>query len=241
MSEVREAARRGDLATIKRLVASNGASVTGRSPAGVTALITASAHGQVAIVKYLLARGASIAERSNGGFTALLAAALGNRFVLMQYLLEEAGACASIAEATNTGETVWTLLAPDHADSEPEELTSLLKVMVMLDDAPQFFIAALSPAHTELTTRGRQYRAQLPLYLEQQRALIAAHCPLPAVLQPFVAAYAATIPDDMWTDGLRVSVQRAKRPRAAAGAEDEAKEDVAMPLRRSLRLRQKRA
>ena len=74
--------------------------------------------------------------------------------------------------------------------------------MVMCDDAPNFFIARLSPQHAELATRGRQLRAQLPEYLDQQRASVFAHCPLPAVLQPLVAAYAATTPEDMWKDGL---------------------------------------
>jgi hypothetical protein len=155
----------------------------------------------------------------------------------MQYLLQEAG--ASITEATNAGQTVWEILQPDRAS--PEVLASLLKVMVMLDDAPPAFVAKLSPTHAELTTRGRYYRMQLPSYMEQQYALVVEHCPLLAVLQPLVAAYAATTPEDMWTDGLRVRVPRVKRLRATAGAEGEANEDAAMPLRRSFRLRIKRA
>jgi hypothetical protein len=50
------------------------------------------------------------------------------------------------------------------------------------------------------------FRTQLPAYLEQQEASIVAHCPLPGVLQPLVAEYAAPTSEDMWTDGLRVSV-----------------------------------
>jgi hypothetical protein len=76
--------------------------------------------------------------------------------------------------------------------------------MVMLDDAPPAFVAKLSPVHTELTARGRQYRAQLPSYLEKQRASVFERCPLPAVLLPLIAEYAATTPEDVWTDGLRI-------------------------------------
>jgi translation elongation factor EF-4 len=93
------------------------------------------------------------------------------------------------------------------------ELSSLLKVMVMLEDAPVDFFAILSPHDAKICTRGRQLRAQLPSYLVQQRAAVVAHCNLPAVLQSLVAAYAATTPEDMWADGLRVQAPRAKRRR----------------------------
>jgi hypothetical protein len=67
-------------------------------------------------------------------------------------------------------------------------LASLLKVMVLLADAPPDFVAKLSPAHAKLARRGRQLHAQLPSYLEQQRALVVVHCPLPAAFQPIVYA-----------------------------------------------------
>ena len=87
----------------------------------------------------------------------------------------------------------------------------------MLGDAPGYFIAKLSDYHsglTEITTRGCQSRAQLPSYLEQQRAAVVDDCPLPAVLLPLVAAYAATTPEDMWSYGLRIEAPQAKMPRA---------------------------
>jgi hypothetical protein len=97
-------------------------------------------------------------------------------------------------------------------------------------------IVELSPEHAKIATRGRQLRAQLPSYLERQRALVIAHCPLPAALQPLVAGYAAPTPEDMWAEGgLRVRAPQAKRARAVVGV------DAGAPvLRRSLRLRQKR-
>jgi hypothetical protein len=76
--------------------------------------------------------------------------------------------------------------------------------MVMLEDAPANFIAILLPQHAEICKRGRLLRLQLPSYLEQQRAAVIAHCPLPAVLQSFVAEYTTTTPEDMWADALRV-------------------------------------
>jgi hypothetical protein len=127
---------------------------------------------------------------------------------------------------------VWSRLKLEGADVDA--LASLLKVMVLLADAPPDFVAKLSPAHAELATRGRQLRAQLPSYLEQQRGLVVAHCPLPAALQPIVYGLAMFTPEDMWMGGLRIRAPRLKRPRA--GKEEDA---VCVPLRRSVRLRQK--
>ena len=148
-----------------------------------------------------------------------------------------------ITQSDNFQETVWgcttTRALPNTA-----ELSSLLKVMVMLEDAPADFIARLSPHDAELCTRGRQSRAQLPSCREQQRAAVVAHCPLPAVLLPLVvsAAYAATTPEDMWADGLRVRAPRAKRIRARAVVqEEEERGEGAPPVRRSPRLCEKRA
>jgi hypothetical protein len=56
--------------------------------------------------------------------------------------------------------------------------------MVLLADAQPELVAQLSPVHAELATRGQQLRAQLPLYIEKQRTLIVAHCPLPKSSNP---------------------------------------------------------
>jgi hypothetical protein len=228
-----DAAASGDLATIKRLHA-EGVDVTERGIRDFTAMMVAAINGHATTVKFLYAAGASIIEKNHGGLSALHFAATCGKFTIIQYFLKEAG--ASISDATyGEGETVWDLLKLKDAD--PMELASLLKVMVMLGDAPPVFVAKLSPANAELTIRGRHFRAQLPSYLEKQRASVVEHCPLPAVLLPIVAEYAATTPEDMWTDGLRVHVPRPKRARAMAGADDEAE----VQLRRSLRLHQKRS
>jgi ankyrin repeat protein len=199
MSALLDAAADGDLATIKRLHA-EGVDMTERDKYGSTTFMVAAAHGHTATVKFLQASGASITERNNGGHSTLLCAALLGKSSMVQYLLQEAG--ASISEADDCCNTVWDVLRLRNAD--PVALASLLMVIFMLGDAPVAFVAKLSPAHTELTTRGRQYRAQLSSYLEQQRATVVAHCPLFPVLLPIVADYAATTPEDMWTDGLRV-------------------------------------
>jgi hypothetical protein len=46
-------------------------------------------------------------------------------------------------------------------------LTSLLKVMVLLDDAPVDFVSKLIPPHAEITSWGRQIRALRLSYPEQ--------------------------------------------------------------------------
>jgi hypothetical protein len=153
----------------------------------------------------------------------------------MQYLLEEQG--ASMTESAR-GDTVWRTLSSLQSETSAAELSSFLKVVVMLEDARDDFIARLSLQHAHICTQGRQLRAQLPSYLEQQRAVVITHCPLPAVLQSLVGAYAATTPEDMWTDGLRVQAPRAKRGRMKADENDEEDGEDVPPLRRSLRLRQ---
>jgi ankyrin repeat protein len=227
------AARDGDVATIKRLH-DKGVDITERSEHGFTAIMLAAGNGNAATVKFLQAAGANLTAKDDSGFSALHFAALFGKLAIVQYILQEVA--ASISDANNDGDTIWELLALQDAD--PIALASLLKIRVMLDDAPPAFVAKLSPAHAEIATRGQQYHAQLPSYLQQQRAMVVAHCPLPAVLQPLVEAYAALTPDDMWADGLGVQqVDRPKRPRLLAGADP----DVEVQLWRSLRLRQKRA
>jgi ankyrin repeat protein len=141
------AASRWELAAIKRLYA-EGVDVTERGEQGFTAIMLAAMNGHIATVKFLQAAGATINERNENGFSALLLAAAHGRFPLVEYFLQEAG--ASISDATSRGRTVWILL--DLQDDDTIALASLLKIMVMLDDAPLAFVAKLSPANAELTT-----------------------------------------------------------------------------------------
>jgi hypothetical protein len=226
----------GYLELVQWLLSAGGASIMERDQLGWTAFLFAASGGHLELVQWLLsAGGASITERSNTGYFGLLVASSRGQFAAAQWLLEEGG--ASIHETDVYGQTVWGSLQKAEINADADALASLLRVMVLIADAPPDFVAQLSPAHAELATRGQQLRAQLPSYLEQQRALVVAHCPLPAALQPIVFGLAAPTPEDMWTDGLRVRAPRPKRPRAE-GEEEEAEGSV--PLWRSVRLRQKR-
>jgi hypothetical protein len=182
-------------------------------------------------MKELLAEGADINEVDDNGRGVLFHAASRGNLVILRWLLADVG--VDVSEITNDAyHTIWDTLSI--GDSNAAELSSLLKVMVMLDNAPAYFIARLGQKHADICTRGRQLRAQLPAYLEQQRAQIIAHCALPDVLQPLVIGYAATTPEDMWADGLRIKAPKAKRARAGEGDDG-----GSHALRRSARLRQK--
>jgi hypothetical protein len=168
-------------------------------------LLNAALHGDIARMKRLLAEGADINEVDTyNGCGVVCFAAWGRQFAALSWLFVEGG--ASINQVGNfANETVWAFIDPQSADAA--ELSSLLKVMVMLDDAPAHFVSRCSPYHAELCERGRQMRAHLPFYLGQQAGTIAATCPLPDVLERLVFAYAATTREDMWTDGLFSSTQ----------------------------------
>ena len=230
----------GSIAMVQYLVLECGASITEVSTAGLNVLHTAAMKGNTALVRWLVEVGGAILQcGNNAGWTAFLLAALEGQYGTAQYLLEEGS--ASIDEMRNlNGRLIWRVLKMDEVN-DAAALSSLLKIMVMLGDASADFIARLSPEDAELATRGRQFRAQLPSYLEQQRAMIVTHCPLPNVLKNLVTAYAVTTPEDRWTNGMRFKAPSAKRPRAVQVMGTHNAVDGAPPLRRSLRLRQKRA
>lgn len=94
------------------------------------------------------------------------------------------------------------------AAADDAELLLLIKVMVLLDEAPSNFVSQLSPYHAAITMRGVELKA----HIESQRALISLHCPLPAVLQPLIGVYAQHITEEMWTEKLHV-----KNPRNSSG------------------------
>jgi ankyrin repeat protein len=202
MSALLDAVRDGGLKRIQRLIA-EGADVQERDPTGFTPFLWAAYNGNMPIMHWLLTEGgSSLAERTvTSGASALLLAASSARFRAVQYLLEQG---ALMTERDSLGRTVWSELLSVYRDGNTAEISSLLKVMVLLDDTPANFFARLSPQHAELCTRGQQLRAQLSSYLEQQRATVVAHCLLPNVLRSLVATYAATTPGDMWVDGLRL-------------------------------------
>jgi hypothetical protein len=198
---------RWDLESVKRLVA-EGEDVKEIDSSGMTPFLRATRGYHMPIMHWLLTEGgSSVAEQSRRGENALMAAATGcgQHFATMQYLLEEGGASMS--------RKVWEVLGDRCYGRNDALLNSLLKVMVMLDDAPADFIGELLPHHAKLCKQDRQLRARLPSYLEQQRAAVVTHSPLPAVLQSLVN-------EDMWAYGLRVRAPRAKRGRMKATNED---------------------
>lgn len=82
------AAERGNLLTVKELIA-KGVDVNARMPDnGGTALILASQNGHIEIVKELLAKGADVNAKTNDGKTALTQAARNGHSEIVQLLRE---------------------------------------------------------------------------------------------------------------------------------------------------------
>jgi hypothetical protein len=236
-SAIINAADEGDFVKVRQMLNDGSGKSTATGEQGLTLLHFAVRLDELYNVKWLIEESwVSVSVTDLYGTTAILLAVLCGSYGIAQWLLEEGG--ASIDDRHISGETVWERfegLVPDEWITNVDaDRSSLLMVMVMLADAPDFFIAGLLPQDAEICKRGKQFRAQLPSYLEQQQAAVVAHCPLPGVLQSIVVAYATTTPEDMWADGLRVQAPRAKRGRRRTRAD-------ATPLRRSLRLRQKQA
>jgi hypothetical protein len=150
--------------------------------------------------------GRGIARTSDAnifGRTALSIAARGGNHSLLQWLLEEGGAKITDTNVIDDEhKSVWDDLNNNelaYGVGRPQR-QSLLKVMVLLGDAPADFIARLSPQNADIAIRGRQIRALRPAYLEQQLASIETDCPLPTVLQSIVTTYAEPTPEDVWGD-----------------------------------------
>jgi hypothetical protein len=72
-----------------------------------------------------------------------LLAARNDRWLAMQWLLEEHG--ASMTESDNNGTIAWSFLPYSVDRMNVADLSSLLKVTVMLEDVPPSIIAKLSP------------------------------------------------------------------------------------------------
>jgi hypothetical protein len=179
-------------------------------------LLDAAADGNIARMQRLLAGGADITEVNHVGQGVLIYAARSGKYTAMGWLLVEAGASISEVVVDNYRDVpvYWNMLRTYITGKNwpyRAEFSSLLKIMVMLEDAPAYFIRKLSPEHATICTRGKKLRAQLPTYLEQQRARIVTYCPLPDVLHSLVITYAATTPEDMWTYGLCYEAPQAKR------------------------------
>jgi hypothetical protein len=243
------AAQYGELETVKWLLKEGGASIRESNNDGYSALLAAADYGQLETVKWLLkVGGARFGEASNDGNTALICAAASGELATAQYLLEHEG--ADIGDTLSDGDKIWDLLAEYLVEGEkdPEDhdeddkpfvydatvVTSLLRVMVLRGAPPAELTARLSPAHAQVVEEGARLKAGLSAYLVQRHVLLDAHCPLIPPLWVLVHGYEQpTTTDELWATGLGTVRQRAVRARADDGA-------AAIPLRRSLRLRQKR-
>jgi hypothetical protein len=113
------------------------------------------------------------------------------------------------------------------------ELSALLRVMVLRSAPPADLASQLRPEHARVVEEGARLRAALPAYLAQRQALLDAHCPLIAPLRALIREYdpEPTTTEELWATGLDAAPQRARRPRVEAV--------VALPVRRSARLRQR--
>jgi hypothetical protein len=108
------------------------------------------------------------------------------------------------------GKKIWHII-DFNIKSHELELSTLLKVMVLLGDAPpKFRRELLSTSHYQIVTDGYNLRHRLPLYLKQQQALLVAHCPLTTVLQSIVAGYFELTHDDIWDTQLRIRSKRVR-------------------------------
>jgi hypothetical protein len=183
----------------------------------------------------------------------LLAAADSGELATAQYLLEHGGADIEDTfsdDPLDDDKTIWVLLGvylvegwinPDDEDDglpyvyDAAVVTSLLRVMVLRDALPADLTESLSPEHARVVDDGARLRARLPRYLARRRSLLDAHCPLIPPLQALVHGYdEPTTTDELWATGLGAVRRRVVRSRADDGGA------AAVPLRRSLRLRQQR-
>jgi hypothetical protein len=165
-------------------------------------------------MKDLLAEGVSTTEIDNNGWSVLLYAATDAQYTTMWWLLLEAEGI--IGELTNDATlTVWSEF--NIKGSGYDELSAMLKIMVMLEDAPANFFSNLHSSNFNYRTpgfapgvssSGPSCRLTWPGATKagNKGQRFVAHCPLLVMKQSIVITYAATIaaPEDMWADGLRV-------------------------------------
>jgi hypothetical protein len=76
-------------------------------------------------------------------------------------------------------------------------LEQLLKVLLILGDAPDVFREGLSAEHKSLVD-ACDWRVQSAAYLARRHACITSYCPLPSVLLPCVSGFAELTREDMW-------------------------------------------
>jgi hypothetical protein len=182
----------------------NGVSLMVKDTLGRTVVMCATQYDSLPTLKWLFNMGVvSASDRDDFGDTILSTSMFfAQTFRVTIWLVEE-------GVSSNTqcrGKTVWDVALQHDLRECGVYFVKLLKVMVMLEDAPSRFLkeSILSYRQREVCRLGPRFRKELPSYLAKQKTNIVDHCPLPAVLGAIVAAYAANTPEDMWSDGLQV-------------------------------------
>jgi len=107
--ELNDAAQRGDVAAVDRLLASGG-NINEREPTGETPLISAALAGQNKVVTDLLRRGADITVRNNRGLSAINAAAYAGDLESVKLLI---AAGADLDDANNHFKVTPLILASE--------------------------------------------------------------------------------------------------------------------------------
>ena len=102
-TELVEAAYRGDLKEVKRLVEKRHADVNAKDKNGETAGMWAAWNGNFEMVKYFVENGMDVNARNNEGETAGMMAAWHGHFEVVEYLVEHG---MDVNARNNKGETV---------------------------------------------------------------------------------------------------------------------------------------
>jgi hypothetical protein len=191
------------LEVLKILVQELGADVNQAVHAGSPPLIMAAADGDLAMVRCLVELGASIDATDNFGDTTLLKSVRYDHISTMQYLLEHAG--ANMDDISIKGDTIWDLQAHHFDERRAIQPCGACRLPPGRGSAPPLaLVARLAPDSARVVQEGARLRARLPVYLEQRRALLDAHC---AVLLPplraLVHSYMELITnEELWATGL---------------------------------------
>jgi hypothetical protein len=178
-------------------------SITDVDDEGWTPLLYAASEGNVDVCRFLLNEGATLTEADEGGNNVLLRAVRNGRPRLAAWLLTEGG--ASLECKNIEGESAWdSLVQPHNKGMDEADLSHLLRVMLLMGDAPAHFVDTLSPALQALVLQGGRLRARLPAYLVRRQALLDTHCPmLLPQLRDLVHGYMElTTTDELWATGL---------------------------------------
>jgi hypothetical protein len=162
--------------------------------------------GDLERLKELVEGGANLEE--SGGKTALMLACLNFRFEIVTYLLEQG---ADVRAGWRDGglpdmlKDAYTINGDGEyvPNRDTVKVTAMLRVLVLHGDPPESLTADLAEPLQWIVQDGARLRARLPAYLAQRRALLAAHCPLQALLWDLVHSYEKpTTTDELWATGL---------------------------------------